>query len=190
MRSIAKKPVEMAGYYRLVSPFIDGIGINLGNVPVASLKAVMRNLILHINKCVPEIAIKTINFSRQGAKTLAWLTLEQMVANLTDKTIHAVKRVCSAVNDFCIRSMNPADIAELDLKVVKLDTTIDMAGSFMPSTDGSAKSLIKFKLEALIKEMVMSGKFKFFCDRTINEPQLAEANGNLSTCIKFDVLGK
>ncbi len=119
---------------------------------------------------------------------MVWLTLDQSTANLTDQTVKIIKRVCHAASEFCLNTMDPVDVGGLDLKVVKLDTTIDLVGAFLPPNDGSAKTLIKFKLEALIKEMVNGGKFKFFCDRTINEPKVTEADGNLSTCIKFDVM--
>jgi len=57
-----------------------------------------------------------------------------------------LKRLRSAVTEFYREFVPVYDDSAPSFNLVKLDTTVDLAGSFMPSLDGTAKTLIQGKL--------------------------------------------
>ena len=82
-----------------------------------------------------DVTIKHINVRRNGeGQTLLWLTLKSSVSQLGPRTVLILRKVERAVEKFFGQSLG----------VTKLDVTIDLKGSFLPSS--GAKDLIKEKL--------------------------------------------
>jgi len=94
----------------------------------------------HIHSLVVEVWVKNIYVRNDAGKTSLWFTLNSWRNKLDSRTVAILKRVRDAVaNYFLLRFRITQKVAQ-SFEVTKLDTTIDLKGSFMPSLD--AKTLI------------------------------------------------
>jgi hypothetical protein len=105
-------------------------------------------------------------------------------------TTPLIKKVFKTVINFCTKFVPMTDTSGSAVAIKKLDTTVDMAGSFLPPTNKLARVMIKAKLQALITQMVADGEFKFFSGNSIEDPVVKDSDDCLSTCLKFEVMDK
>jgi len=89
------------------------------------------------------VVVKHIWPEKVKNQTYLWLTLASSTYKLDEKTVIMLKRIRTAVADFCREFVPVYDNSWPSFKIVKLDTTVDLTGSFMPSLDGKAKTLIE-----------------------------------------------
>ena len=103
-------------------------------------------------------------------------------------SVGTIKKLLKTINYFCIKFLPKSEVNEFNFKIAKVDTTVDLSGSFMYSNTINIREKIKGKLEGLIETMLQEETFKFYRDHTIKDPKIVYAKGNLPTCLKFDVL--
>jgi len=115
------------------------------------------NLRFHIHHTVEDVTVKRITVRRDGKQTSLWLTLTSLTNALNSKTVTILRSVRNAVTDFCLKALQIDDDPALSFKITKLDTTLDLAGSFMPSLDDKARILMREKLQDLIAKLLRDG---------------------------------
>jgi len=115
------------------------------------------NLLFHIHHTVEDVTVKRITVRRDGKQTSLWLTLTSLTNALNSKTVTILRSVRNAVTDFCLQALQIDDDPALSFKITKLDTTLDLAGSFMPSLDDKARILMREKLQDLITKLLRDG---------------------------------
>lgn len=123
-----------ASYKAVGEPFIDGLQIDLGDIPVTTVSSMRVELAGHVHSIIPEVTINALTVNRRGQITSIWITLAHDCAVLNHDTVYKIKRILKAVKEYF--SGLPIENSHLNsnFKVTKVDTTLDLVGSFLPET--------------------------------------------------------
>jgi len=81
--------------------------------------------------------IKHITVRKDAGQTSLWLTLDSNTNQLDSTTVTNLRKVGRAVAQYFGLNHDAQSFG-----ITKLDTTVDLKGSFMPSLDGKDKTLI------------------------------------------------
>ena len=92
-----------------------------------------------IQKKTLDMSIKNIFPTERKGELFLWFTLESSCSALTPRTIADVERVLRAVQEFASLSLGFEETAISEIKLWKLDYTVDLKGSFLTIPSESAQ---------------------------------------------------
>jgi hypothetical protein len=73
--------------------------------------------------------------------THIWITLMPDTSKLKIDTVGKIKTILKVINQFCVTYMPSSELNIFDFKIIKVDTTVDLKGSFLPSSLENAKDM-------------------------------------------------
>lgn len=93
----------------------------------------------------------------------------------------------SAIEEVVTSAVLSQEADNYVFKVRQIDATVDMAGSFLPSSINLTSDLMEHFLQETIDELVEESHFKFYCPHNVHRPTVSKAHDTLPTCLKFNV---
>ena len=183
----SEKPFTTDRYKPIGKVFCDGIGVRLGSLPKEDAISAKNSIVNAIHGKVPNLRIKHIKITERNENTYAWLTLKPETANLTPHMSTELVNIVKVIKEHLMITWD-LDEDELDeIKMIKLDITQDLYGSFIPKWKGKAFPSIKAHLQAAITMMFTSGLPNLLSLGRIWDLKVVRGQNILDTCYQYFV---
>jgi hypothetical protein len=165
---------------------VDGV-LLVNGVFSFDVKRDREKLKVAINQSMKAAEVSHIMPKETKNGTTLWVSLTANSSRLNLTLMDDIVRMPEAVRKFAVDNwLTPVYLAEF-FDVTKLDSTIDLAGSFGPCIDEWVFECIREKIQIVIAEMLMRQEFKFFDVQSPENPTVRAGDNCLDTCYQFGV---
>lgn len=166
--------------------FTDGAEFSLWQVPIKLVNSRKTELENWIHGQNDDISIKALTISTRLAHTFAWMTFKSNCFDLDGRLVDRMNRVLQSIRQFGKHSWGLADEELREIRVTKLDATVDLKGAFLPLDTTLAQQLIQIKLGTIAGDLVNDRKFYFHTMDHQIVPTVLFGDNNLETCLQYD----
>ena len=147
----------------------------------------MNELRTFLNSHVSELMFKHELLSERASETFLWLTLYPETTNLTPRTMGQILQVESALCEHAKAFWGWSEELVGQIELTKIDSAIDLKGSFIPNNRKPVYKEIKMRLEQAMTKVFSDQSMNFLSLHKIGDFRVVNGDNNLETCYQYAI---
>ena len=171
-------------------PFFDGLGFSLPGLKFETVKSQPQHLITSLRRSVETLTFNWATFSYNGSEPFLWLTPSPGTSELSEFTVRNFLQAKRALQEHAKVHWGCSEEETGRISISKLDTTIDLKGSFIPEGGKQRHKWLQPSVKLLVDEFFSRGQQNFLSMFDLKDLRVVRGDNILDTCFQYAVLNR